>query len=202
MSDVIDSRNDTKEKILNVALELISQKGLEGTSIRDIAKNADVNLAAVNYHFSSKQGLYLEIIRRSYFNVSKEIEKLSHNYSTTEDLAVAVFEMFMEKGKELVTTFKMILSSESHMPDFGTEDDYFGPPGGAVMFKSLKQNARSGASEEDLYWALKTIFTHIVHVALIFNSACSKRPSLTHMWDEEEVKVGIRRLVRVVLKDL
>ena len=44
---------DTKTKILNAAEKLFGLNGFNGTSLRDITAEAQVNLAAVNYHFQS-----------------------------------------------------------------------------------------------------------------------------------------------------
>ncbi len=49
---------DTKKKILYAAAEEFAIKGYSGTTIRDICIRAGVNLAAVNYHFRSKEELY------------------------------------------------------------------------------------------------------------------------------------------------
>ena len=40
------------------ALKLFVEKGYDGTSIRDVADAANVNLAAISYHFGGKAGLY------------------------------------------------------------------------------------------------------------------------------------------------
>lgn len=53
----------TKESLIETAGVLFADRGLEGTSIRSIAKSAKANIAAVNYHFGSKEKLYLEVIR-------------------------------------------------------------------------------------------------------------------------------------------
>src|SRR5277367_4422518 len=57
-------RADTKSKILDVAENLFGNQGFEGTSLRDITAKAQVNLAAVNYHFQSKDSLIDAIIER------------------------------------------------------------------------------------------------------------------------------------------
>lgn len=54
---------DTDQRIVNVAIELFSQNGYRGTSIASICERANVNLAAVNYHFQSKLELYLQVWR-------------------------------------------------------------------------------------------------------------------------------------------
>ncbi len=53
---------DKKGHILNNALKLFCQKGFDGTSVRDIASEADVNLAMINYYFGSKEKLFQNVI--------------------------------------------------------------------------------------------------------------------------------------------
>ena len=60
-----EARNvDTRERILDAAERLFMAHGYEGTSMRQITGEAGVNLAAVNYHFGSKESLMQEVFRR------------------------------------------------------------------------------------------------------------------------------------------
>ena len=60
-----EARNvDTRERILDAAERLFMAHGYEGTSMRQITGEAGVNLAAVNYHFGSKEPLMQEVFRR------------------------------------------------------------------------------------------------------------------------------------------
>jgi AcrR family transcriptional regulator len=54
----------TKDRILGAAEELFAQHGFSGTSLRQVTSRADVNIAAVNYHFGSKENLVNEVFRR------------------------------------------------------------------------------------------------------------------------------------------
>ncbi|MEP7092577.1 MAG: TetR family transcriptional regulator [Flavobacterium sp.] len=54
--------NDKKIQILEVAEKLFSEKGFEGTSIRDISKAAKINVAMVSYYFGSKERLLESLI--------------------------------------------------------------------------------------------------------------------------------------------
>jgi len=54
----------TKTRILDAAEKLFAQNGFEATSLRDITAEAQVNLAAVNYHFQSKESLIGAVIVR------------------------------------------------------------------------------------------------------------------------------------------
>lgn len=55
---------DTKDRILDVAEEIFAEKGYSATSMRTITSQANVNLAAVNYHFGSKAQLYQAVFQR------------------------------------------------------------------------------------------------------------------------------------------
>src|SRR4051794_28297309 len=56
--------HETRTRILNAAEELFMQHGFEGTSMRLLTATAGVNLAAVNYHFGSKDALIEALFRR------------------------------------------------------------------------------------------------------------------------------------------
>ena len=60
----ISTHFSTKDRILGAAEELFAQFGFSGTSLRQVTSRADVNIAAVNYHFGSKENLVNEVFRR------------------------------------------------------------------------------------------------------------------------------------------
>ena len=56
--------HETRTRILDAAEELFMQHGFGGTSMRQLTAKAAVNLAAVNYHFGSKDALIEAVFRR------------------------------------------------------------------------------------------------------------------------------------------
>jgi AcrR family transcriptional regulator len=52
----------TRERLLGAATRLFSEHGFEHVAVRDICREAGANLAAVNYHFGDKLGLYLAVV--------------------------------------------------------------------------------------------------------------------------------------------
>lgn len=58
------AQSDTVDRILDAAEELFAQRGFSETSLRMITSNASVNLAAVNYHFGSKNALIQAVFAR------------------------------------------------------------------------------------------------------------------------------------------
>lgn len=57
---------DTQGRILQSACEVFAQKGYRDATIAEICENAGANIAAVNYHFGSKENLYAEAWRHSF----------------------------------------------------------------------------------------------------------------------------------------
>jgi TetR/AcrR family transcriptional regulator, regulator of cefoperazone and chloramphenicol sensitivity len=53
----------TKQRLLEAAGVVFAEHGYKNATVRDICKRAGANVAAVNYHFGDKQGLYSETLR-------------------------------------------------------------------------------------------------------------------------------------------
>lgn len=68
----------TRQRILGAAEELFAEHGFAGASLRQVTAAANVNLAAVNYHFGSKDNLIEEVFRRRLDELSqRRLERLS-----------------------------------------------------------------------------------------------------------------------------
>ena len=86
---------DTKTQILDATEHLIAEKAFTGTTLRNIASAADVNLAAVHYHFGSKEELFRAAVHRiAQPVVARQLEMLDQLQQKTvvpavEDLLTA-----------------------------------------------------------------------------------------------------------------
>jgi AcrR family transcriptional regulator len=70
--------NDKKIQILEVAEKLFSEKGFEGTSIRDISKQAKINVAMVSYYFGSKEKLLESLILYKTSDLKLQLQSLQN----------------------------------------------------------------------------------------------------------------------------
>lgn len=61
----------TKEKIIKATMDIIAAEGFQNLTIRKIASQANVNVAAVNYHFGSKDG----VINAALIEVTDELRR-------------------------------------------------------------------------------------------------------------------------------
>jgi AcrR family transcriptional regulator len=54
---------ETRERVLRAAAQLFADRGFKKVTVRDICRAARANVAAVNYHFGDKGGLYREVLQ-------------------------------------------------------------------------------------------------------------------------------------------
>lgn len=108
MKNNTDKELSTEEKIIAAARKLFTQKGFSATKTRDIAEEAGINLALLNYYFRSKQNLFQIIIEEKFnqlFGVINPI--LSNNEISLE-----------EKIETLVTNYTNMLLGNDDLPLF------------------------------------------------------------------------------------
>jgi len=87
----------TKNKILDAAESLFAVQGFNGTSLREITSQAEVNLAAVNYHFGSKKELIKSVMSRYMNELSPRLESALVEVCERENLSLLeVFSAFIE----------------------------------------------------------------------------------------------------------
>src|SRR4030095_14830577 len=75
---------DKKTHIINAAVELFAEKGFEGTSIRDIATKANVNVAMINYYFGSKEKLFECMVEQKAAYTRGALEEIVNDKSLSE----------------------------------------------------------------------------------------------------------------------
>ena len=92
----------TKERILSAAEALFAEHGFAGTSLRQVTGSANVNLAAVNYHFGSKDNLIAEVFRRRMDQMSSaRLERLTAAKSEAPAELEAILHAFIDPALAL-----------------------------------------------------------------------------------------------------
>ena len=65
MSRTTLSGGDTRERLLEAGGQVFSETGFRAATVREIVRRAGANIAAVNYHFRDKEGLYAAVLEES-----------------------------------------------------------------------------------------------------------------------------------------
>lgn len=162
---------DTRSRILDVAELLFSEKGLDRVSIRDITQKARVNLAAINYHFGTKEDLIAAVFERRIVPVNQarlaaldEVERSSKKAPKLE----AILEAFIRPtlhcnpaGKEAFSRLFGRCLSEPSPEIEALLKRQFEPLVerlDAALMKALPKLSRS-----DIFWCMKFTFGALHH---------------------------------------
>lgn len=168
----------TKDKILNAAEKLFAEQGFNGTSLREITSAAEVNLAAVNYHFGSKKELIKAVMSR-YMN------ELSPNLSATLASVCAleqpnltqVFSAFvsplvsLNEFRENGTAIFLLLLGRGYSDSQGFLRWFLTTRYPEVMenFVTAVKKAYPELSQEEMFWRL-----HFTMGTVVFTMSSSK----------------------------
>ena len=195
---------ETRGRVLDAAERLFAERGIEAVSIRDITRAAKANLAAINYHFGTKQELVAEIFSRRLTPLSRErlalldeVErKAGGKPARLEDILEALFRPAVEQSfvcahgnKAFMQLFGRCLSEPSAAVEhlihrhFETTIRRFN----AALLRALPK-----LPEQELFWRISFIGGAMHHALLI----CGK-PSLmpTGMHKRLNAEELIQRLI-------
>jgi AcrR family transcriptional regulator len=92
-------KHKTHDLLLDVAEELFTDHGFDGTSVRDITDQAGTRLASVNYHFGTKKSLFIAVIMRRATVLCEErlamLHKINLHGMNSQDALKQVVEAFV-----------------------------------------------------------------------------------------------------------
>lgn len=168
---------DTKEHILDAAEGLIAEQGIDAVSLRAITSAAKVNLAAVHYHFGSKDSLVQKVFERRIRPVNARRLAL---LDKSEDAAgegrlelEAVLRAFIEpairlyaqdpKGPVFMRVCGRIFAEPSHHLQ-QTVDDFFSEV--VARFGAAFRRALPALDEEELAWRMHFTVGTMIHTLM------------------------------------
>lgn len=173
----------TKDRILGAAEELFAQQGFAGTSLREVTSRADVNIAAVNYHFGSKENLVNEVFRRRMDEMSaRRLQALRTAVEDQPGQLEPVLGAFIEPALALAQDrhgggafIRVIARAYAEKND--TLRKFLSDQYGHVLREFGKAIAACvpGLSKEELYWRLDFVSGALTYAMADFGMI--KRPA-------------------------
>lgn len=105
-----------QEKLLRAAGEVFAEYGYQAATIREICSRAEVNVAAVNYHFGDKMALYVAVLRESV--CAESAEQVVEQSGPPEEVIRAVIQHAMRRmfGRERPAWHVRIMAHELTQP--------------------------------------------------------------------------------------
>jgi len=189
----------TKERILGAAEELFARHGFEGASLRQLTAAAGVNLAAVNYHFGSKDRLIEEVFRRRLDQLNGRrmaaLQKVAGEPETTiEEVLAAFIVPALELSHDGNGSLFMRVLARAFAEHDDTLRKFLSDNYGHVMRQFTAEFARllPHLSKEELYWRVDLVTGALTHAMSGFGMIQRKSDVTEHVHREQTAQHLIR----------
>ncbi len=78
MADEQQTTGDKKQRIMEVAAHLFTQRGFDGVSVREIAERAQVTKPVIYYYFENKEDLYQQLLEQAFARMARLHDEIYH----------------------------------------------------------------------------------------------------------------------------
>jgi AcrR family transcriptional regulator len=175
MEEIKDDGSRTR--LLKVATKLFAEKGLEGVSTRDIAKEAELNISLISYYFGGKEGLYLTVIQE----FAEQMKERFHSLLNSVDQEKMTRESFVKTMRVFIKGMLAKKFTEPDMSRLIQREIMAGLPYAKEVFE--KTLAKIPDDIAELYKAAqkKGIVKSNVHPYILFFSMVHSTDMYVHM---------------------
>jgi AcrR family transcriptional regulator len=174
----------TQDRLLDAAEELFATKGFSEVSIRELAAAADVNVAAVNYHFQGKDNLLQEVILRRFvqqreatLNALEKVVTEAGDRPSLEQVIDTLVRTYLTGtlGTRKKVTFLSMIAEEMTGHHAQAHDVFFKEMIAPVFaaFSRALTAAHPRLTAEDLTWVIASIVGQIHHFIVRWKKARS-----------------------------
>ena len=160
----------TRDRILGAAETLFARRGFDGASLRQLTAAAGVNLAAVNYHFGSKEKLVEEVFRHRLDALNADrlaaLAQLGGGHpATLEEVLAAYIRPAMKLAHDGNGALFMRVLARAFAEHDGTLRQFLSDNYGHVMRQFTAEFARllPHLSKPELYWRIDLVTGALTH---------------------------------------
>jgi AcrR family transcriptional regulator len=198
---VASSSIETKEQIITVAERLFAEHGFVGTTLRNVVSGAGVNIAAVHYHFGSKEELFRAVVARfAHPVVEQELNLLSalkarNDLPSVEAILLAMLkpslEILSQDEDTLLIRAKFMGRCRTEPEPFQSiAYEEFAPA--TEAFLDVLQRVLPEQSRSQLGWKLDLVITALIRILM----EAGKPYALLKTSDPEDIQATIQQLVQ------
>jgi len=188
----------TEEKIKDAARKIFTKKGFLATTIRDIAAEADINIASINYYFRSKEKLFEFIMDETIGGIFKKIEPVLNNeeMSVDEKIEICVgyyIDNVLENPDFVFFTVSEVMSGSLTNPSMVNKMKTLEKSHFAQQLKQLHTSGKINFHPVNLFWNVSGMifFPFLTRPRMLesgyftsdeFRSLMLERKKLVPMW--------------------
>jgi AcrR family transcriptional regulator len=123
ISPETSSANEAETKLLESALTLFSEKGYEGTSIREIIEGAGVTRPVLYYYFENKEDLFTRLVEEKFSELVGQIERAKYDHDSCRDRLKSIIRIAFQLAEDNPEAVRLILQVFFSPPQQGPSLD-------------------------------------------------------------------------------
>lgn len=181
----------TRQRLLDAAERMFAAKGFEATSLRDVTSRARANLAAVNYHFGSKEALIRAVFERRLGEVNRRRISLLGGTGRGRPAPEQILHAFIAPTMDLMKEaphFVQLMGRCQAEPDSPVHDFVTSRCREvADQFRRALTAALPRVPVEDLFWRMHFVMGALVHTWTCHRDLERISAGRCSMKDEESV---------------
>ena len=112
----IKERENRKEQILKGALLVFKEKGIEKSTMDEIAKQSDFGKASLYYYFSSKEEIFIELLDRGWKMIWESIEPVIHDRDHPKDTFISSLNIIGGLVRDDRVLFEFLFTAPKALP--------------------------------------------------------------------------------------
>jgi TetR/AcrR family transcriptional regulator len=140
--------NEAETKLLESALKLFSEKGYEGTSIREIIEGAGVTRPVLYYYFENKEDLFRRLVEMKFADFTRQIEHIKDTIPGSRDRLRAIIQKEFAIAEENPEVVRLILQVFFSLPQQGPALDKSRL--GHMRFRLIEEIMREGLDRKEI----------------------------------------------------
>lgn len=161
------SRCGTRDNILNATLEIIGEEGFQKVTIRKIAALAGVNVAAVNYHFGSKEVVINEALRYMTGKLRDSFSYLCDPLTPPDERVKNFIRSYADAALQYPDVFRNFVNHSMCNQELSTDYAEFLKREGIEELKNTIREIRNGDDEIQLFMKSFQIISGIAFPVLL-----------------------------------
>ena len=178
MREIKFPQSESKLRLLEAAEQLFAERGFETVSVRDVTQLAKANVAAVNYHFGSREGMVALVVSRYLIPVNEErlarLDALERKWSGKAVPLEEIIDAFVRPVVGLVRKSELSQSLFGKLVGriFAMQGEGL-PPAVEEQMKTLIERfiralgkALPTVSQEELVWRMHFLVGSIIHMLM------------------------------------
>ena len=200
-----DDGKETQAAIIETAGKLIASQGYDKTTSKQICQELGINLAAVNYHFDSRENLYLEVLRQVYTYLLSvtELNELDEKNLTAEQKIEKLLNLLenavkQESNWKIRVWLREILSPSDFAKKIVTEEVL---PKLNLMTKIFSEYTGLPANDSKTFALMIGTFAPFFWMLLFQREEVGViRAAIPINYEKEKILAGIKNFVMTSLK--